>query len=153
LPFGDLVEHELDEVLGAVGDDDILDRWCGVFSGPAGLAGRDAIASPARKMVRIAPTPGAAMLIPISPAAMSAILSPIEAVVSPAACTIPRHSWSTTSSSSAVNVITTNDPNTDLASPNAARASAVGSRRTRPVRSWRQKKISITKTATPNNRL
>ena len=49
------------------------------------------IARPAMKMVMIAPTPGAAMLMPTSPAASSAILSPIDSVVSPAACTIPMH--------------------------------------------------------------
>jgi hypothetical protein len=97
------------------------------------------IARPAMKIVMMAPTPGAAMLMPTSPAARRAILSPIDSVVSPAACTIPMHSWSTTSSSSAVSVMTTNDPRTDLARPRAARVSAVGSRRIRPVMSWRQK--------------
>ena len=50
------------------------------------------IMSPARKIVMIAPTPGAAMLIPTRPVARRAILSPIDSVVSPAACTIPMHS-------------------------------------------------------------
>ncbi len=111
------------------------------------------IASPAMKIVMIAPTPGAAMLIPTRPATMRAILSPIDSVVSPAAWTIPKHSWSTTSSMSAVSVMTTKDPSTDFARPRAARVSAVGSRRMRPVMSWRQKKISITNTAIPNSRL
>jgi hypothetical protein len=63
------------------------------------------------------------------------------------------HSWSTISSSSAVSVMTTNDPSTDFAAPSAARVRAVGSRRISPVMSCRQKKISITNTAMPNSRL
>ena len=43
------------------------------------------IARPAMKIVMIAPTPGAAMLMPTRPAARRAILSPIDSVVSPAA--------------------------------------------------------------------
>ncbi|AJO56850.1 hypothetical protein BF96_00115 [Micrococcus luteus] len=112
-----------------------------------------AIAKPARKIVMIAPTPGAAMLIPTRPAARRVILSPMDAVVSPAAWMTPTQSWSTISSSNAVSVITTNEPSTDFANPRAARDRAVGSRRIRPVSSWRQKKISITNTAMPNSRL
>lgn len=66
------------------------------------------------------------MLIPASPPARIVILSPMDSVVSPAAWTIPIHSWSTTSNSSPVSVITTNDPNTLLARPRAARVRAVG---------------------------
>ena len=113
----------------------------------------EVIASPARKIVMIAPTPGAAMLIAVSPPARIVIFSPIDSVVSPAAWTIPTHSWSTTSNSSPVRVITTNDPNTLLARPRAARVRAVGSRLMRPVMSWRQKNSSITNTAMPNSRL
>ena len=89
------------------------------------------IASPARKVVMIAPTPGAAMLVAARSPARMVILSPMDSVVSPAAWTIPTHNWSATSNSSLVSVITTNDPNKLLAGPRAARVSAVGSRLTK----------------------
>ena len=92
-------------------------------------------------------------MIPASPPARIVIFSPIDSVVSPAAWTIPTHSWSTTSNSRPVSVITTNGPNTDFARPRAARVRAVGLRRMRPVISWRQKNSSITNTAMPNSRL
>ncbi len=111
------------------------------------------VADPIAGIVMIAPTPGAAMLIPTRPAASRAILSPMLSVVSPAAWMIPMQSWSTISSSNAVRVMTTKLPSTLLASPSAARDKAVGSRRMRPVMSWRQKKISITNTAMPNRML
>ncbi|KZE90482.1 hypothetical protein AVP41_00001 [Microbacterium sp. TNHR37B] len=111
------------------------------------------MARPARKMVMIAPTPGATMLMAPNPAASRAIRSPIPSIVFPVACTIPTQSWSVTSSSSAVSVMTRNDPSTDFARPRAARVRAVGSRWMRPVMSWRQKKIRNRKTATPNRML
>ena len=112
-----------------------------------------AIISPARKIVTIAPTPGAAMLMPLSPAASRMILSPIVSVVSPDAWMMPMLSWSTISSASAVNVTTTNAPSTDFAAPSAARDSAVGSRRISPVMSCRQKKMRTRKTPMPKIRL
>ncbi len=47
---------------------------------------------PARKIVTIAPTPGAFTLIAVRPAVSRTILSPIVAVVSPAAWTMPMQS-------------------------------------------------------------
>ncbi len=43
------------------------------------------IANPARKIIRIAPTPGAAIVSPVSPSTRAATLAPIVSVVSPAA--------------------------------------------------------------------
>ncbi|MPM30981.1 hypothetical protein SDC9_77534 [bioreactor metagenome] len=51
-----------------------------------------AMARAARKMVRIAPTPGAPTFSAVSPATSRAILSPIVAVVSPAAWMMPTES-------------------------------------------------------------
>ncbi|KJL29677.1 hypothetical protein RL72_00307 [Microbacterium azadirachtae] len=111
------------------------------------------IARPAKKMVMIAPTPGAAMLMPASAPPSRAILSPMSCMELPVAWTMPMHSWSVISSSVPVRVRATKEPSTDFASPRAARGRAPGSRRIRPVMSWRQKKTSITKIATPNRRL
>ncbi|TVS24863.1 hypothetical protein EKI51_04290 [Corynebacterium sanguinis] len=111
------------------------------------------IASPARKIVRIAPTPGAVMLMVARPAARSPIWVPIPSIVLPVAWTIPTASWSVTSSSNAVSVMTRNDPSTLLARPRAARLRAVGSRWMSPVMSCKQKNTSMMKTATPNRTL
>ena len=46
LTFGDLVEHELHEVFGTVGDDDILDRRGWVLAGPARLPCRSVSVEP-----------------------------------------------------------------------------------------------------------
>ena len=112
-----------------------------------------AMAKAARKMVKIAPTPGAPTFSAVNPATRIAILSPIVAVVSPAAWMMPTESWSTISSSRAVRVITTKEPRTLLASPRAARERAAGSRRIMPVMSCRQKNSSMTNTAIPKIRL
>ena len=56
-------------------------------------------------------------------------------------------------SSVAVSVMMRNDPSTLLPSPSAARESAVGSRRMRPVISCRQKNTSMISTATPKRML
>ena len=56
------------------------------------------MARPARKIVRIAPAPGAAMLMAPSPAARRAIRSPISSMLVPAALTMPMQSWSVISS-------------------------------------------------------
>ena len=52
----------------------------------------------ARKIVRIAPAPGAARLMVPSPAASTATLSPISFMLVPAALTMPMQSWSVISS-------------------------------------------------------
>ena len=111
------------------------------------------IAKPARKIVTIAAAPGATMLSPPRPPASSAIRSPICSIVVPAAWTIPMVSWSVTSSAVASNVIATNDPRIDLASPRAARDRAAGSRRIMPPMTWSMKKPSMTNTATPKRML
>ena len=51
-----------------------------------------AIASPARKMMRTAPTPGAAIVMPPRPATRIEILPPMESTVSPAAWMMPMQS-------------------------------------------------------------
>ncbi|RLP67609.1 hypothetical protein D9V30_13565 [Mycetocola reblochoni] len=108
------------------------------------------IAKKLRKMVMIAPAPGAVRLIAVRPATRTPIFPPISSNVVPVAWMIPIESWSTISSSVAVSVMTRNDPSTDFPRPRAARERAVGSRRMRPVMSCRQKKISMTKIAIPN---
>ena len=111
------------------------------------------MARPARKIVMIAPTPGAVILMPTRPAASRAMRSPMPAIVLPVAWTMPMVSWSVISKSSPVMLIATNEPRTALASPRAARLSAVGSRRMSPVISCRQKKMSMRNTATPKSTL
>ncbi|MBL3686183.1 hypothetical protein D3248_04340 [Leucobacter zeae] len=107
------------------------------------------IARKLRKIVMIAPAPGAVRLIAVRPATRTPIFPPISSSVVPVAWMMPMHSWSTTSSRVAVIVITRNDPSTLLASPSAALESAPGSRRMSPVISCRQKKISMRKIAIP----
>ncbi|MPN25543.1 hypothetical protein SDC9_172955 [bioreactor metagenome] len=111
------------------------------------------IMSPARKIVTIAPTPGALMLIAVRPAVSRAILSPMVPVVSPAAWTMPMESWSTISRAVAVRVMTRKEPSTALPAPSAALERAEGSRRMRPRMSWKQKKSRTMNTPMPNSRL
>jgi hypothetical protein len=49
--------------------------------------------------------------------------------------------------------MSTNDPSTDLATPVAAWERAEGSRRARPVMSWKQKNSTVMNTAMPNRML
>ena len=108
------------------------------------------IARLARKIVRIAPAPGAARLMPPIPAASTAILSPISFMFVPAALTMPIQSWSVISSAAPRRVSATKDPRIDFANPSAALDSAAGSRRIMPPMTWSMKKPSITKMPTPN---
>ncbi len=112
-----------------------------------------AIIRPARKIDTIAPTPGAAIFSPASAWLSRRSWLPIDSVVSPAAWMRPMHSWSTISSGTVVNVMTTKLPRIDLPAPSAARERAPGSRWIIPVMSWRKKKIAMTNRAIPKTML
>jgi hypothetical protein len=110
------------------------------------------IARPAKKMVMMAPAPGAVKVRPPNPAASRAMRAPMSAMVWPVAWTMPIEIWSVASRSRPVRVRTRKLPRIDFARPVMARFNAAGSRRTRPVMSCRVKKISMRKIATPNTR-
>ena len=111
------------------------------------------MARPAMKMVMIAPAPGAAMLSPEQPTReerdpVAHRLVRLPGGVHDADAQLVGNDLQREAVAS---MRTTKDCQGPTSSPTQRRA--VGSRRIKPAMSWRQKKPSMTKTATPKSRL